>query len=369
MEFFTASRRSCFRTLFLVSCLTLIGYVFGVGTTPSLVGSPVAMAPSGGTYPRSTRLSTGQLLGIYTAFSGNNNVITVCQSTNNGASWTDIGTVTTGVGDIDNGYLLELPTTASGASHRRILAVFRNHSRTGTSPNYVYTYYRITVCYSDDGGKTWSYLSQPEGKSPPNGIWEPFMRLAHDGSIQLYYARENSATDQDIVQHISKDGGATWGPMATIAGATTTGRDGMPGVTEFNTGSGNKLLCIFETTEDGPFHVKSVTSSDDGITWGNRATVYVPTGTNNNAGSPQVATLGGNVLVSIFMTDEDTSTHAWIQGAGVKALTSSDGVTWGNKLSVSPPQTNWPGIIPLNNNQMLALFDHNGARSQAIQLS
>jgi hypothetical protein len=195
------------------------------------------------------------------------------------------------------------------------------------------------------------------------------MRVAHDGNVQIYYARENSKTDQDIVQRVSTDGGVTWSQLNTVAGATTTGRDGMPGVTEFNTGSGNRLLTIFETTQDGPFHIKSVTSTDDGATWGNRATVYVPTGTNNNAGSPQVATLGGNVMVAIFMTDEDTSPHNWIQGAGVKALTTSDGVNWGNKLSVSPPQSNWPGIIPLDDTHMLALFDHNGASSQSMQLS
>jgi BNR repeat-like domain len=227
-----------------------------------------------------------------------------------------------------------------------------------------------TVCYSDDFGKTWQFLSQPEGKNPPNGLWEPFMRVAHDGSLQLYYSRENSQTDQDIVQHISKDNGKTWGAMVTIAGATTNGRDGMPGITEFDTGSGKQLLCIFETTQDGPFHVKSVTSDDDGITWGNRLVVYVPTGTNNNAGSPQVATLGGNVLVAIFMTDEDLSPHNWFQGAGVKSLVSTDGVNWTNKLSVSPPQSNWPGIVPLNDNEFITIFDHaGGVQSQALKLS
>ncbi|KAG2188167.1 hypothetical protein INT44_000918 [Umbelopsis vinacea] len=354
-----------FSSIVLWLTLSMITSVFG--TSLSMVGSPVKMSSGGGSYGRITRLSTGQLLGIYTTSSGSVYSLTVCQSNDNAASWTDIGTVTTGNADIGNGFLLELPNT-TGAANPRILAAFRNHSWISGPSNI--TYFRMTVCYSDDLGKTWKFLSQPEGKNPPNGLWEPFMRIAHDGSIQLYYSRENSQTDQDIVQHISRDNGETWGPMVTIAGATTQGRDGMPGITEFDTGSGKRLLCIFETTQDGPFHVKSVTSDDDGITWGNRSVVYVPTGTNNNAGSPQVATLGGNVLVAIFMTDEDLSPHKWITGAGVKSLVSTDGVNWSNKLSVSPPQSNWPGIFPLNDNEFITTFDHaGGVQSQAIKLS
>jgi len=41
---------------------------------------------------------------------------------------------------------------------------FRNHSKDSAG---VYTYYRITICYSDDGGKTWQFLS--EAASDPAG--------------------------------------------------------------------------------------------------------------------------------------------------------------------------------------------------------
>ena len=59
---------------------------------------------------------------------------------------------------------------------------------------------------------------------------EPFLRRSKkDGSIQVYYASENSGTDQDILMQSSRDGGATWSVATPVAGATTTGRDGMPG--------------------------------------------------------------------------------------------------------------------------------------------
>ena len=92
------------------------------------------------------------------------------------------------------------------------------------------------------------------------GLWEPFLRNANDGSLQIYYSRENAANDQDSIQRISYDGGATWSAANTISGAGITARDGMLGLATFNDGV-NKLLAVFETTEDGPFCIKSVTSS------------------------------------------------------------------------------------------------------------
>lgn len=160
---------------------------------------------------------------------------------------------------------------------------------------------------------------------------EPFNRISNSGALQVYYASENASNDQDILMRSSTDGGVTWSSAITVAGATTTGRDGMPGCTEFS-GTPTKVLCVFETTEGtGTFTVKSVVSSDDGATWGERSQVYVPTGSDNNgesrislkynmalvlkfidvAGSPQVVTTSDGTLVASFMTDEDTSEHNW----------------------------------------------------------
>ena len=57
------------------------------------------------------------------------------------------------------------------------------------------------------------------------------MRLSRrDGSLQVYYASENADDDQDILMQSSTDNGQTWSsPPITVAGGTTTGRDGMPG--------------------------------------------------------------------------------------------------------------------------------------------
>lgn len=65
---------------------------------------------------------------------------------------TNLWQVTRGVGDVDNPVVLQLAS-------RRFLCAFRNHSKNSAGQ---YTWFRITLCYSDDGGKTWAYLSTPD---------------------------------------------------------------------------------------------------------------------------------------------------------------------------------------------------------------
>jgi subtilase family serine protease len=66
-----------------------------------------------------------------------------------------------------------------------------------------------------------------------NGVWEPFLRVAADDSVQVYYASETDASNQQIVVQSSTDQGATWG-SATVVSSSTGSRDGMPGVTKLN---------------------------------------------------------------------------------------------------------------------------------------
>ncbi|KAF5355555.1 hypothetical protein D9758_006309 [Tetrapyrgos nigripes] len=347
-------------SLVLVSAIPNSNAFLEKRATPSLVGGAVSMGS--GTYPRATRLANGNLLGVFTGHSGDNTVLTTVRSTDNGASWTQIGSIATEVTnthDLDNPFVLQLP-------NGHVLAAFRNHDRASSAARP--TIFRITVCQSTDNGATWTFLSTPATETNSvNGIWEPFLRNANDGTLQLYYSRENSASDQDSLMRSSTDGGATWSSAKTISGGDLTdARDGMTGVATI---SGNNLIAVFETGQNGIFTVNSVTSSDDGKTWGNRRRVYTATGSNNNAGAPQIVQVGGNLVVS-FMTDEDTSLHQWITGADAKLVVSSDGgATWGNKITVSAVQSNWPGMVDIDSSSLLFMVDHNGAKAQRVALS
>ena len=338
-------------------------HVRGNAVSPVLTGEEVVMGS--GTYPRANSLNDGSILAAYTAFENGNNIIRTVKSTDKGASWQPLGSVAQGASsanDIDNPYVLQLP---SG----RVLCAYRNHSKDPS--NGAYTFFRITVSFSDDNGATWKYLSQPASDpGPMNGNWEPFLRNAKDGSLQLYYSRENAANDQDSLERFSTDGGATWTAANTISGAGITARDGMTGVTTI---AGNRLICVFESETTGQFSIHSITSDDDGKTWGNRQTVFTPTNPNTSAGAPQVVNVGGTLVVS-FITNEDSGitspSPAYTNDVAVKLVTSGDGgATWGNKITVGPVESIWSGELDLDQNSFLVVFDHGGAKAQKVMLN
>ncbi|KAI9707319.1 MAG: hypothetical protein M1836_000279 [Candelina mexicana] len=329
------------------------------GISPSLAGPERVIAP--GTYPRANKLLDSSIILAYAALVDGNNVITTTHSTDGGATWQKLGEVARGpsdANDIDNPYVLQLP---SG----RVLVAYRNHSRDPATG--IYTFFRITVSYSDDHGATWKYLSQPASDpGPVNGNWEPYLRNG-PGGVELYYSRETSAQDQDTLMRRSSDGGKTWSTTQIVSGSETSNtRDGMTSVV---TVSGNTLVCVFEVSANGIFSIWSVTSPDNGASWGNRHVVYNPTGSNNNAGSPQVINVGGTLVVS-FMTDEDTQQHAWPSGANAKIITSGDGgKTWGHKITVGQQQTNWPGMLVIDDNSLTVMYERGGVKAQEVTLN
>lgn len=114
---------------------------------------------------------------------------------------------------------------------------------------------------------TFKYLATVDQRAANgvNGLWEPFIRYAHDGTtLQCYYSSENNKDDQDSMMKTSTDGGATWSAAKTISGADTLSRDGMLGVAPID--NNGALIAVFENTETGIFTVDSVTSTDDGAT-------------------------------------------------------------------------------------------------------
>ncbi|KAI9870334.1 MAG: hypothetical protein M1830_004365 [Pleopsidium flavum] len=73
------------------------------GEAPILSGSAISMGA--GTYPRANLLNDGSIIGAYTAFQGNENIITLVSSKDSGASWQPLGEAYRGIGDIDNPYV------------------------------------------------------------------------------------------------------------------------------------------------------------------------------------------------------------------------------------------------------------------------
>lgn len=336
--------------VFIAAALALYANAV-VAASPLKVGDAVVFGARG-TYPRATKRADGSLFGAYTVTQGANTTIQTVRSIDNGASWQLQGTVDTGAKvtkDVDNPYVHELPDG-------KLLCAFRNHDR--ASPT-TFSFYRITVCVSEDGGASWKYLSTPASDpAGPTGNWEPFLQQALDGSLQLYYSRESSALDQDSLLRRSYDGGKTWTSAQIISGTGIETRDGMLGVARISAGSAGKI-AIFETGNPGvgqPFNVKTVRTEDDGATWSSQRTVvYQPDG--YNAGAPQIIRVG-NRLVASFGTNEDGG--VWPGGA-IKVMVSSDqGKTWAGKTTVHEASAYWAGLLALDEKSFLVLYEYAG---------
>ncbi|KAK4208769.1 glycoside hydrolase [Rhypophila decipiens] len=325
------------------------------------VADPVVIDPAG-IYIRASPLQNGGIIAGYAALEGTQKILRVSQSLDNATSWTPLGEVTRAndlTTDLDNAMPLQLP---SG----RIVLAFRNHDR-GSDPE-SYTHYRISLCYSDDGGKSWGFLSQivereADLSGRKNGLWEPFLRLAKDGSLQCFYSSENDDNDQDNFVVVSKDGGVTWSsddPVLVSGGESTDTRDGMTGVAEVD-GKGT-LICVFESVHKGIFSIHRTLSHNDGLTWGERSLVYTAAN-GKDAGAPQVYNVGGT-LVTSFMTNEELDLPQ-LDGGQMKVVTSINGAADWSSMSQDGTVTggvgsHWPGLYTLDDRRFLALYSKAG---------
>ncbi|RMJ25859.1 hypothetical protein PHISP_03285 [Aspergillus sp. HF37] len=313
-----------------------------------------------GTYPRLAGLSDGSILSSFTRREGNKRVLQVAKSTNGGQSFADFAEVTRGAGDVDNMYLLEVAPSI-------VLAAFRNHEIGPAGPKH----FRITVCGSSDGGKSWRFLSQAAEKGAPFGLWEPFMRLGRKGEVQLTYSQEFAPDNQNTMRVISHDQGKTWSKPECVEGARERLRDGMNGIAQTTDNGRDALVMVFETTRYGTFNLEAAVSYDDGASWHHRHEVYVPP-RGHNAGSPQIASWADGSLAVIFMTDEDSQKVEWTKNASTKVVFS--GAPHGGKLHwtrptiICPMASSWPGIMALDHHTILTTYDCRGPRGKTITL-
>ncbi|KAI1080799.1 glycoside hydrolase family 93 protein [Whalleya microplaca] len=333
-----------------------IGETFMLSSTENRVAAA-------GTYPRVAHLSDGGILSIATVNNSGERSLVVSRSDDDGATFAQIGVVTQGAGDIDNGYLLQLP---SGD----VLAAFRNHD---WDENQIRTYFRISVCRSTDGGRNWEFAgSVAEQAADPakggyNGLWEPFLRIGTDGAIQATFSEELGEFNQETFRALSDNEGQSWTQPVNLKlhADNQEFRDGMQGIVSVKDAATGQdaLVMVFEVKEQDNefFYLGTVVSYDDGSSWGQRKQIYVPP--QSNAGSPQIIGLDGNLAV-VFMTDEDipVGQKNWPNKASVKMIFSSElrngDATWTTKtMQLSAQGSYWPGTLQMGANGMMAVYE------------
>lgn len=134
--------------------------------------------------------------------------------------------------------------------------------------------------------------------------------------------------------------------------------------------SGSTLMTLFASTKgSGRFSINSIISPDDGITWSNQQRVYT-TPPDRNAGAPQIVNVGGTLVLSFIIDENSTTSDAdYTRRTSAKMTLSCDhGFTWGGKLTIGEAISVWPGLVQLDESNLLMMFDREGVVAQRLTL-
>ncbi|MFI6938627.1 sialidase family protein [Streptomyces sp. NPDC050418] len=321
--------------------LTVIAAVLALVATLFVLPS-AAQAATGqklrddvGLYPRALRLehngaANGRILASVVNFSGNNGLGAIHESTDEGESFRQIGTVTDPeaaggqglccaslfelprpIGDLPTGTLLWAASVGQDEPDRRMgLRVFR----------------------SNDVGRSWSYLSTIATSPNDRGLWEPEFSIDASGALVAHYSDETDPAHSQKLMAARTVDGRTWtGHHETVASGLSTDRPGMAVIRTLPDGT---YFMAFEIcAPSGQYAcVVHFRTSADGWNWGDPAHLgFRPetadgkyfTHTPNLTWAPEPGTGRGRLhLVGQVLHHADGTRDA---GTGRTVWTNSDG--------------------------------------------
>ncbi|MGW7354505.1 sialidase family protein [Streptomyces sp. NPDC054784] len=325
--------------------VALLAALVSVGTSPAEAGPPAAGAATAATgtplrndtglYPRAVRLAhngdaNGRVLASVVAFRGGDGIAPIHESTDGGATFTEVGAVAdpeaAGGQGLCCGTLYELP---SQVGDLRAGTLLWSASVGQDEPD---RRMALRVFRSDDVGRTWSYLSTIATAANDRGLWEPEFSVDASGALVAHWSDETDpAHSQKLVAARTTDG-VTWtGHHDTLASTLASDRPGMPVVRRLPDGT---YFMIFEIcTPGGQYQcVVHHRTSADGWDWGDPAYLgirpesadgkyfrHAPTiAWAPEAGNPR----GKLLLVGQALFNADGSRAA---GTGRTVLTNSEG--------------------------------------------
>lgn len=181
------------------------------------------------------QLSSGRLLYPGVSLWNNTRAVGVCESADDGASWSWLAGIEPRPGDDpENYHELHGVEAADG----RIIVQIRNHNKMNQ---------RETLqCESTDGGRTWS-------KPHTIGVWglpSHLLRLKDDRLLMTYGHRRKPLGNQ---ARVSDDHGKTWSRPMVLQDDATSGDLGYPSTVQLDDGS---LLSVwYELVEGSPHAV------------------------------------------------------------------------------------------------------------------
>ncbi|MBW8844176.1 MAG: RICIN domain-containing protein [Burkholderiales bacterium] len=212
-------------------------------------------------YPRMIRLAAsgaanGRLLASHD-LGGSQSLI--YESTNQGASWAQVGSITVPETWHCCSTLWEVPQTLGSTTAGTLF--WATTGRNGSNA------YALRVYRSTDVGRTWTQLSVPA--TGATGIWEPEFTVDSAGRLLMFYSSEEykaSGYNQLLAHKVSTDGGVSWS-ADTIDVGISDGGDLRPGMAVVRKLPNATYVMTYEICGSRGCDVYIRTSSD-GSSWG-----------------------------------------------------------------------------------------------------
>ncbi|MGP2440590.1 RICIN domain-containing protein [Streptomyces sp. JW3] len=224
-----------------------------------------------GLYPRAVRLAhngaaNGRVLASVVTFDGDNGIGAIHESTDNGATFREVGRVADAESASGQGLccttLFELPQQVGSLPAGTLLwASSAGQDETDRRM-------ALRIWRSDDVGRTWSYLSSCAVATGTGGLWEPEFSIASDGALVCHYSDETDAAHSQKLVAVRSYDGVTWqGRHDTVASSLATDRPGMPVVRKLP--NGTYFMSYEICTPGGQYQcVVHYRTSADGWNWG-----------------------------------------------------------------------------------------------------
>jgi len=248
--------------------MILLSIVFG-GAASAANGT--LLRQDVGLYPRAIRLehngaANGRIIASVVTFSQNNGLGAIYESTNDGSSFTQVGTIadwqSAGGRGLCCATLYELPQRVGKLQAGTLLWAASTGQDT---PN---RRMAIRVWKSKDRGRDWSYLSTIAAAPNTRGLWEPEFSVAADGKLVCHYADETDSRFSQKLVSVRTSNGRNWiNYNHTVASSLPSDRPGMPVVRKLPNGTYfmSYEICI----PDGQFRCAvHYRTSADGWNWG-----------------------------------------------------------------------------------------------------
>lgn len=292
----------------------------------------------GSEYARLLKLKNGSWLAGYTIStnkgykndSAGGLQLQISKSSDDGKHWTVLSTIKDPGRDVDNAQLIQLK---GGTVLLACRSVRWQES------------YRLPVYKSEDGGKSWQYVStidSNEGKGgelghPDKGIYEPHFYILDDGRLSVMYANEKHVSEtpsysQIISQKISGDAGKTWGKESWVAyeEGHNASRPGMPVWTKMKNGN---YIVVYEICGPEKCNIY-FKKSKDGINW----PAGLGTPIENQLGAPFILSLpNGSLLV--------------ISNSSNISLSKDYGLHW-QTINAAFDHSLWPAMYAFGTNEV-----------------